>query len=53
MEEDTVIQTIRTSKAANFDLSSAGQQELAKNGVTAPVITAMKARAARKTVAAK
>jgi hypothetical protein len=52
VEDDTVAQTIRAAKAVNFDLSAAGQQDLNGNGVGAPVITAMKARAARKPPAA-
>lgn len=51
MDDDTVAQAIRSSKAANFDLTTTGQQDLAKNGVSAPVMTAMKARAARRAVA--
>jgi tetratricopeptide (TPR) repeat protein len=53
MEDDTVVQAIRVAKASNFDLSATGQQQLASNGVSAQVLAAMKARAARKTVAAK
>ena len=53
MDEDTIVQTIRTSRAASFDLSAAAQQDLTKGGVSVPVLTAMKARAARKSVASK
>jgi len=53
VDDDTVAQTIRASKAVNFDLSAAGQQDLTGSGVSAPVLTAMKARAARKPAAAK
>ena len=53
MEDDTVIQSVRSAKASNFDLSASGQQQLTSNGVSAQVVTAMKARAARKAVAAK
>lgn len=53
MDEDTIVQAIRTSRAANFDLSAPAQQDLTKGGVSAPVLTAMKARAARKSVASK
>jgi hypothetical protein len=53
MEDDTVIQTVRSAKASNFDLSAGGQQQLTSNGVSTPVVAAMKARAARKAVAAK
>lgn len=53
MEDDTIVQAIRASKAANFDLSATGQQQLTSSGVSAPVLAAMKARAARRAVAAK
>jgi hypothetical protein len=53
VEDDTVIQSVRSAKASNFDLSASGQQQLTSNGVSAQVVTAMKARAARKAVAAK
>ena len=49
----TPIQAIRVAKSSSFDLSSGGQQELTSNGVSAQVVTAMKVRAAHKTVAAK
>ena len=51
MEDDTIVQAVRTAKSASFDLSSGAQQELASNGVSAPVIAAMKARAAHKPAA--
>jgi tetratricopeptide (TPR) repeat protein len=53
MEDDTVIQAIRVAKVSNFDLSTSGQQQLTSNGVNTQVVAAMKARTARKTVAAK
>jgi len=53
MEDDAVIQAVRTVKASNFDLSSGGQQQLTSNGVSTQVVAVMKARAARKAVAAK
>jgi tetratricopeptide (TPR) repeat protein len=53
VDDDTVAQTIRAAKAVNFDLTAAGQQDLSGNGVSAPVLAAMKARAARKPAAAK
>jgi hypothetical protein len=53
VDDDTVAQTIRAAKAVNFDLSAAGQQELTGNGISAQVLAAMKARAARKPAAAK
>jgi hypothetical protein len=49
MDDDTVILTVRTAKVINFDLTPAGQQQLADGGVNPPIITAMKLRAARKT----
>jgi hypothetical protein len=52
VDDETVAQTIRSSKAVNFDLSTAGQQGLTGGGVSAQVLTAMKARA-RQSVAAK
>jgi len=52
MDDDTVIQAVRAAKVISFDLTPAGQQQLTSNGVSAPVITAMKARAARKPSAA-
>jgi hypothetical protein len=53
MEDDTVIQAIRVTKASNFDLSASGQQQLTGSGVSNQVVAAMKARTARKTLAAK
>jgi hypothetical protein len=53
VDDDTVAQTIRAAKAVNFDLTDAGQQELTGNGISAQVLAAMKARAARKPAAAK
>jgi len=53
VDDDTVAQTIRAAKAVNFDLSAAGQQDLTGNGISAQVLAAMKARAARKPAAAK
>jgi tetratricopeptide (TPR) repeat protein len=53
VDDDTVAQTIRAAKAVNFDLTAAGQQDLTGNGVSAQVLAAMKARAARKPAAAK
>jgi hypothetical protein len=48
MDDDTVIQAIRAAKAVDFDFTPTGQQQLSSSGVGAPVITAMKARAAKK-----
>lgn len=53
VEDDTVIQAIRASKAADFDLSATGQHDLTSNGASAQVLAAMKARAARPHVASK
>ena len=53
MDDDTVRQAIRAAKAVNFDLSETGQKDLTGNGVSAQVLAAMKARAARKPAAAK
>lgn len=53
MEDDTVIQAIRSAKASNFDLSSGGQQQLTSNGVSTRVVAAMKTRGTHKAVAAK
>jgi hypothetical protein len=53
MEDDTVVQAIRASKAADFDLSPAGQHDLTSNGASPQVVAAMKARAARQHVASK
>jgi tetratricopeptide (TPR) repeat protein len=52
MDDDTVVQAIRAAKAVKFDLSAAGQQDLTGNGVSARVLAAMKARAARTPVTA-
>jgi len=52
MDDDTVIQTVRGAKLINFDLTATGQQQLSSSGVSAPVIAAMKTRAARKPSAA-
>lgn len=51
MDDDTVAQTIKAAKAVNFDLTSAGQQDLSKDGVSTAVVSAMKTRAARSHVA--
>ncbi|HUD56194.1 MAG TPA: hypothetical protein VMR02_13270 [Terracidiphilus sp.] len=53
MEDDTVAQAIRVAKTSNFDLTAGGQQQLTSSGVSTRVVAAMKARAARKAVAAK
>jgi hypothetical protein len=53
MEDDTIVQAVKAAKSATFDLSTGAQQELASNGVSAPVIAAMKARAAHKPSAAR
>jgi tetratricopeptide (TPR) repeat protein len=53
MEDDTIVQAVRAAKSASFDLSTGAQQELASNGVSEPIIAAMKARAAHKPPAAR
>lgn len=55
MDEDTIIKTITGSAAVDFDLSTAGQQQLSSGGVSAHILAAMKSRAAKpsKPVAAK
>jgi hypothetical protein len=45
LDEANIIDTIQHAKSVNFDLSPQGQVDLAKNGVSGKVITAMKARA--------
>ena len=52
-DDDTVSTAIRSARTVNFDLTAAGQQDLTANGVSAKVLAAMKARAARKAAAAK
>jgi hypothetical protein len=52
MDDDTVIQTVRAAKVINFDLTATGLQQLTAGGVSANVVTAMKARAVRKPPAA-
>jgi hypothetical protein len=55
MDEDTIVKTIAGAAAVDFDLSAAGQQQLSSGGVSARVLAAMKARAAKpsKPVAAR
>jgi hypothetical protein len=53
MEDDTVIQAVRSAKTSNFDLTASGQQQLTSNGVSTQVVAAMKVRATRKAVAVK
>ncbi len=47
MDDDTVSQAVKSAKLVHFDLTAAGQQALTSGGVSAPVLAAMKARAAR------
>jgi hypothetical protein len=47
MDDDTVAQAVRAAKAVSFDLTTAGQQALSGDGVSATVLAAMKARADR------
>lgn len=53
MEDDTIIQAVRAAKAAAFDLSAGGRQELASNGVSAQVIAAMKARSTHRSAVSR
>ncbi|MGA2569238.1 MAG: hypothetical protein ABSF23_01850 [Terracidiphilus sp.] len=46
--ENTVIETINGAGDIDFDLTPAGQQQLTGGGVSAQVLAAMKARAAKK-----
>lgn len=48
MDDDTVVQAVRASKAASFDLTAAGRQQLTSGGVSPQVLAAMKTRSARK-----
>ena len=48
MDEQTIIQAINGANAIDFDLSPGGQQTLISGGVSARVLDAMKARAAKK-----
>ena len=45
MDQANIVDTIQHASAVNFDLSVQGQMDLSKNGVSGPIITAMKARA--------
>ena len=45
VDEDNIIDTIRSAGAVNFDLSVDGQVKLAQNGVKGKVLTAMKTKA--------
>jgi len=47
MDEDTIVRTIAGAAAVDFDLSASGQQQLTSGGVSARVLAAMKARAAK------
>jgi tetratricopeptide (TPR) repeat protein len=51
MDEDTIVKTIAGASAVDFDLSTAGQQQLISGGVSARVQAAMKDRAAKKPAA--
>jgi hypothetical protein len=48
MDDDTVMRAISSAKAVDFDLTPAGQQQLASNGVSARVLATMKTQAATK-----
>jgi hypothetical protein len=45
LDEDNVIDTIKSAGSVNFDLSVDGQVKLAQNGVKGKILTAMKAKA--------
>jgi hypothetical protein len=45
LDEDNIIETIKSAGAVNFDLSVDGQVKLAQNGVKGKVLTAMKTKA--------
>jgi len=45
MDDDTVAQTVKNAKAVDFDLTAAGRKHLTDGGVSAAVMSAMKARA--------
>ncbi|MGC1463219.1 MAG: tetratricopeptide repeat protein [Terracidiphilus sp.] len=47
MDDDTVVQAVRSAKAVSFDLTTAGQQALSGDGVSSTVLAAMKTRAER------
>jgi tetratricopeptide (TPR) repeat protein len=47
MDDDSVSQVIQSARLVHFDLTAAGQQALTSGGVGAPVLAAMKSRAAR------
>jgi len=52
MDDDAVMQAVRSAKAVSFDVTTAGQQALIGDGVSLTVIHAMKTRAERKHSAA-
>jgi tetratricopeptide (TPR) repeat protein len=52
MDDDTVMQAVRSAKVVNFDVTTAGQQALIGDGVSLTVIQAMKTRAERTHLAA-
>jgi hypothetical protein len=45
LDEENIIDTIKTAPAVNFDLSVNGEVKLAQNGVKGKILSAMKARA--------
>jgi hypothetical protein len=47
MDDATIIQAVKGAKATNFDLTAVGRKHLTDSGVSAAVISAMKARAIR------
>ncbi len=52
MDDDAVTQAVRSAKAVNFDMTTAGQQALIGDGVSLTVVVAMKTRAERTHLAA-
>jgi hypothetical protein len=51
VDDATIIQTIHGAAAVSFDLSPAGLHDLSSNGVSAGIVTAMRAQAAKKPAA--
>ena len=45
LDEENIIDTIKSAGSVNFDLSVDGQVKLAQNGVKGKILTAMKTKA--------
>jgi hypothetical protein len=45
LDQANIVDTINHARSVNFDLSVAGQVDLAKNGVNGQILMAMKQRA--------